>query len=156
VTNWLNERQQQAWRTFIRADRRLVAALSRQLLAESSLSMPDFEVLVLLTDAESGQERISDLARALDWERSRLSHHLKRMEKRKLISRADCDDDGRGSFAVITPEGRAAIEQAAPGHVDAVRRWVVDVLSDDELDQLAALAAKIQAAVDDFERTRQV
>lgn len=118
--------------------------------------MPDFEVLVLLTDAESGQERISDLARALDWERSRLSHHLKRMEKRKLISRADCDDDGRGSFAVITPEGRAAIEQAAPGHVDAVRRWVVDVLSDDELDQLAALAAKIQAAVDDLERTRQV
>ncbi|HNM97093.1 MAG TPA: MarR family winged helix-turn-helix transcriptional regulator [Marmoricola sp.] len=156
MTNWLNERQQQAWRTFIRADRRLVAALSRQLLAESSLSMPDFEVLVLLTDAESGQERISDLARALDWERSRLSHHLKRMEKRKLISRADCDDDGRGSFAVITPEGRAAIEQAAPGHVDAVRRWVVDVLSDDELDQLAALAAKIQAAVDDLEPTRQV
>ncbi len=113
--------------------------------------MPDFEVLVLLTDVEDGRLRVSDLANKLDWERSRLSHHLKRMTRRGLITRADCADDARGSFAVITAEGRQAIENAAPGHVDAVRRLVIDALSAKELGQLAAISAKIQAAVDDFE-----
>ncbi len=151
MTTWLTADQQRAWRTFVFAQRRLDATLARQLLNDSSMSMPDFEVLVLLTDVEDGRLRVSDLANKLDWERSRLSHHLKRMTRRGLITRADCADDARGSFAVITAEGRQAIENAAPGHVDAVRRLVIDALSAKELGQLAAISAKIQAAVDDFE-----
>ena len=156
MTHWLTDEQQTSWRTFMFAQRRLNAALARQLLTDSDLSIPDFEVLVLLTDVPDGKLRITDMAQALDWERSRLSHHLKRMGQRGLIGRADCDDDGRGSYAVVTDEGRRVIEAAAPGHVNAVRHMVVDALGASELATLAKLAAKIDAAVDDFETTGEV
>jgi DNA-binding MarR family transcriptional regulator len=107
--------------------------------------MPDFETLVYLTDVEEGRLRISALATAMDWERSRLSHHIKRMEARGLVTREGCPEDGRGAFVAITPEGRAAIEQAAPSHVRSVRRLVIDVLSDDELQELGRITDKLLA-----------
>ena len=105
--------------------------------------MPDFEVLVHLTDSPEGRIRVTDLARLLQWERSRVSHHVTRMERRRLVQRVECAEDGRGAFVVITPQGRAAIEQAAPAHARAVRELVFDSLTDRELASLTAITDKV-------------
>lgn len=147
MTNWLDDEQQHAWRSWVKLNRDLPAALARSMHAHSSLSMADFEVLVNLTDVPDGRLRISELAESMNWERSRVSHQLRRMEGRGLVDRAGCPDDGRGSFVGITAAGRAAIEQAAPEHVEEVRRLVVDVLSDEEFLELGRIADKILAGL---------
>ena len=145
MTHWLDDRQQQIWRSWLKLNRELPAALGRDLQAGSELSMADFEVLVNLTDVPDGRLRISELATSMNWERSRVSHHLKRMEARGLVDRAGCPDDGRGSFVGITSTGRQAIERAAPDHVETVRRLVIDALTDEELDTLGQLTDKLLA-----------
>ena len=96
-----------------------------------------------LTESPGGRVRVNDLARALHWERSRVSHHITRMERRSLVKREECADDGRGAFVVLTSQGRAAIQQAAPGHVQEVRRLMFDQLDEDEIDVLAGALGKI-------------
>ncbi|SDS28693.1 MarR family winged helix-turn-helix transcriptional regulator [Jiangella sp. DSM 45060] len=147
-TRWLDDAEQHAWRGYLRMNTVLGAALSRQMQTESMLSMQDFEVLVHLTDVDDARLRVSELAKAMRWEKSRLSHHLSRMEKRGLIGREECTSDGRGAFIVLTPEGRAAIEAAAPAHVDAVRRHFFAVLTDDDLKALSSIADRVIARVE--------
>jgi len=142
-TPWLDDRQQRTWRTWLLVSSRLPAALNRELQRDSDLSLQDFDVLVQLTDAADGRVRVSSLATALGWERSRLSHHVTRMERRGLVAREECDDDGRGAFVVLTPAGRTTIEEAAPDHVRTVRGLVFDVLTSAEVDALGAITAKV-------------
>jgi DNA-binding MarR family transcriptional regulator len=134
---WLTDAQQDVWRRWLRMNAGLSAALHRQLHEDSGLSLQDFDVLVQLTDTAGGRVRVSTLANALGWERSRLSHHVKRMEGRGLVRREECPDDGRGAFVVLTPTGRAAIEAAAPAHARTVRTLVFDGLNEDELELVA-------------------
>jgi DNA-binding MarR family transcriptional regulator len=138
--SWLDDRQQRLWRAWVALSSQLPAALHRQLQADSGLSLQDFEVLVHLTDASDGRVRVSDLARCAGWERSRLSHHVKRMEGRGLVQRQECCDDGRGAYVTVTPAGREAIERAAPGHVSAVKDFVFASLTDDEIDAVTRFA----------------
>ena len=105
--------------------------------------MSDYEVLVHLTDSPEGRVRVTDLARLLQWERSRVSHHVTRMERRGLVERRECAEDGRGAFIAVTPAGRTAIEQAAPGHVAAVRRLVFDALDEDDVTSLSQAVDKM-------------
>jgi DNA-binding MarR family transcriptional regulator len=140
---WLTEKQQRVWRKWLEMNAQLPAALHRQLQADSGLSLQDFDVLVQLTDTADGRVRITNLAHALNWERSRLSHHIKRMEGRGLVEREECPDDGRGAFVVLTPTGRAAIERAAPEHARTVRQLVFDSLTDHELEIMAQLTDKV-------------
>lgn len=100
---------------------RLGGRLSRMLQSESKLSSADFAVLVSPTDVPDGRQRYQDLARALEWEKSRMFHHIARMAGRGLVIREECSEDARGAFVVITDAGRVAIEAAAPLHVEAVR-----------------------------------
>ena len=137
---WLDEREQRAWRGMIAMWTQLNAELARRMAADSELSMPDFAVLVALTDECSARVRAFELAEVLQWEKSRLSHHLARMEKRGLISRDGCTEDGRGQVVEATPAGRRAIEAAAPAHVAAVRELFLDALTPDQVDTLAAVA----------------
>ena len=148
-TPWLDDRQQQAWRAWLAMGSRLPAALNRQLQRDSDLSLQDFDVLVQLTDVADGRVRVSALAAALGWERSRLSHHVTRMERRGLVAREECGDDGRGAFVVLTPEGRAAIEAAAPGHVRTVRSLVFDALTPAEVASLEAITSKVLGRLED-------
>jgi len=90
----------------------------------------------------------TELAAALHWERSRLSHHVKRMETRGLVGREECADDGRGAFVVLTGQGRAAIEQAAPGHTQTVRGLVFDALTEQELATLGVVTSKVLARLE--------
>ena len=145
---WLTAEEERVWRRWITLNAQLSATLQRELQHDAGLSAPDYEVLVHLTDSPAGRVRVTDLARLLQWERSRVSHHVTRMESRRLVQRVECAEDGRGAFVVITPQGRAAIERAAPGHVNTVRRLVFDVLSPEEIDALAKIIDKTLAQLD--------
>ncbi len=133
----------QVWRSFLTVQSRLTASLGRQLLADSGLSLADFEVLVVLSDAPTGRCRAYELGRDLQWEKSRLSHHLTRMERRGLLAREGCGTDRRGAYVRLTSDGRRAIEAAAPGHVENVRRSVFDVLTPAQVDSLGEVCAAV-------------
>ena len=145
---WLTAQEEHLWRGWLKLNTDLATTLQRELQQDVGLSMPDFEVLVHLTDNPEGRVRVTDLAGLLQWERSRVSHHVTRMEGRGLVARVECSEDGRGAFVVITPQGRAAIEEAAPGHVRAVRRLMFDALSEEETAALAAVIDKLLARLD--------
>ncbi|MGH3433539.1 MAG: MarR family winged helix-turn-helix transcriptional regulator [Thermocrispum sp.] len=129
--------------------KQLNAVLVRRMQAESDLSMADFEVLVQLTDKADGRVRYADLAGGLAWEKSRLSHHIARMQRRGLVDRQICPTDGRGAFVAVTPQGRRAIERAAPRHVETVRELVFDTLSGEQVWQLRAIADRVLAGLAD-------
>lgn len=143
-TRWLTADEQQAWRNFTLMHMQLEAVLSREMSGEG-LSLQDYAVLVHLSECDDDQARLSDLGRQLGWEKSRVSHHVTRMEQRGLVMRAKCPTDQRGWFAVMTPAGRAAIEKAAPGHVEAVRRHFIDLLT---ARQLATIDDASRAVLD--------
>ena len=145
---WLDEREQRAWRSYLAMQTRLQARLNRQLQADAGMSLADFDVLVALTDRPDVQIRVLELAEALQWEKSRLSHHLARMERRGLIERQDCADDARGAFVVLTDVGRRAIDRAAPAHVETVRTLVFDGLDPDQVDTLADIAEGVLNRID--------
>jgi DNA-binding MarR family transcriptional regulator len=140
---WLSAREQAVWRGWLALNAQLPAALNRQLQADSDLSLQDFDVLVQLTESADGRLRISQLATELNWERSRFSHHYKRMESRGLVEREECPDDARGAFVVLTPRGRAAIERAAPGHARVVQDLVFAALPEEELDVLRRFVDRV-------------
>ncbi|MFG2030600.1 MarR family winged helix-turn-helix transcriptional regulator [Streptomyces sp. NPDC048825] len=146
---WLTPEEQYAWRSLLRLQKRLEARLSRLLQAESKMSIADFVVLVNLTDVPDGRKRILDLARALEWEKSRMSHHIARMAKRGTVARDECAEDGRGAFVVITEAGRAAIEAAAPRHVAAVRAVFLDHVTQAELRTLAQISERVVCRLDE-------
>jgi DNA-binding MarR family transcriptional regulator len=151
-TQWLDDAELRAWRAFMQMQGQLTARLNRQLQADSGLSLADYQVLVLLTDAPYGRLRPFELQRDLQWEQSRLSHHLTRMQRRGLINREECRQDGRGAFVVLTDAGRQAITAAAPGHVDTVRRLFFDGLTRDQIATLQQVSKQVldqlDAAVD--------
>lgn len=150
-TQWLTDREKRAWRGLQMMQMRLTGALSRQLAADSQLSYQDYLVLIGLTESDEGRLRLFELGRNLGWEKSRLSHHIARMAQRGLVVKEACDADRRGFHVVVTPAGRRAIESAAPGHVDAVRRLFVEALTPEQLDALAGIADAVLAAVDEAE-----
>jgi DNA-binding MarR family transcriptional regulator len=147
-TRWLDEGEQRAWRSYLQMHGQLLARLNRQLQADSGLSLADYEVLVHLTEVPDGRLRPFELQRGLQWEQSRLSHQLTRMQRRGLVSREGCTDDGRGAFIVLTETGRRAIETAAPGHVDTVRRLFLDGLTRDQITMLGQLSTQMLARLD--------
>lgn len=144
-TRWLSPMQARAWRALRSFQTPLAAALNRQLMADSALSSADYEVLVVLSETPGGALRAGELGRATGWEKSRLSHHIKRMEIRRLVERQDCVTDGRGLLVAITDHGRRAIEDAAPGHVEAVRKFVIDVLTPEQIAVLAEIGEAVGA-----------
>ncbi|MGB7449906.1 MAG: MarR family transcriptional regulator [Ornithinimicrobium sp.] len=140
---WLSEAQQRVWRQWMAANAELGTAIGRQLNLDSGLSSADFHVLVRLSEEPSRRIRIVELARCMQWERSRLSHQLTRMEKRGLIVRRDCQQDRRGQYAELTDEGQDTVEQAAPGHAELVRSALFDHLDDDDLRVLERVTATV-------------
>jgi DNA-binding MarR family transcriptional regulator len=142
-TRWLDAREARAWRRFITMQVQLRARMARQLQRDSGLSEADYEVLVQLSEAPDGRQRVFELGRATQWEKSRLSHHLTRMAQRGLVARETCPTDFRGAFVVLTDAGRAAIEAAAPQHVEHVRRWFIDALTPEQLEALADMSEAV-------------
>lgn len=152
-TEWLDEREERAWRALQLMQMRIDGELARRLAAESGMSYPDYVVLVALTDQADARLRPFELGALLGWEKSRLSHHVNRMVTRGLVEKQDCDADRRGAFIVVTDAGRQAIEAAAPGHVDAVRELFVDRLSAEQLDALTDVAETVLAGFESSDET---
>ena len=149
MTQWLTDDEQQAWRGLMQLNSQLQTVLGRQLQDAHGISVADYEVLGRLHAASDDGLRARDLGATLAWEQSRLSHQLSRMQRRGLVEREDCASDRRGATFRLTPAGRAAIEQAAPGHVEAVRRLVFDALSAEQVAQLAGLTGHLLRHLDD-------
>jgi DNA-binding MarR family transcriptional regulator len=147
-TRWLDERQAHLWRTWLRVNQELPSTLAELINQQSGLSAADYAVLVPLSESADGRLRARDLGREILWDRSRLSHQVTRMEKRGLVVREDCEEDARGAIVRITPRGRTAIEDAAPGHAEATQRYFFDLLSDRELDVLTRVFERVLANLD--------
>lgn len=143
--NWLNDEETALWRTYLALEGRLHLEIQRDLKMSSDLTEPEFEVLVHLSEAD-GPLRMTALADALQWERSRVSHQVTRMAKRGLVQRTSCPEDGRGAFVSTTDEGMREIEKAAPDHVRTVRRVFLDRLDDDDKRELGRILALVEGS----------
>ncbi|MEU9558542.1 MarR family winged helix-turn-helix transcriptional regulator [Streptomyces fumanus] len=146
--HWLNAEEADVWAKYRRLRRNLHKAQERQLQRDSGLSAADYALLAPLSEAPEGLLRARDLGAEVDWERSRLSHQISRMEKRGLVTREACADDARGSMVRLTPAGRKAIEEAAPRHAQTVRRLFFDPLDAEEVRLLGQFLGRILAEVD--------
>jgi len=127
----------------------LQGRLNRQLQDAFGLSLADYDVLVRLTDTPQGRLRVYELAHDLQWEQSRLSHHLARMQRRGLVAREECTTDRRGAFIVLTGTGRRTIEEAAPAHVETVRKLVFDGLPVEHVAVLDSLSAHVLSRLEE-------
>jgi DNA-binding MarR family transcriptional regulator len=141
--DWLDPRENRAWRAFMHARHRLNASLNQQLLQDSGLSEADYEILAVLSEHPTGQLPAQELGALVQWEKSRLSHQVRRMQERGLVIRESNPADGRSAMICLLPAGRRAIEDAAPQHVHNVRRHFIDLFTPAELDTLAALNERV-------------
>jgi DNA-binding MarR family transcriptional regulator len=146
---WLSDEEFRAWIGYRRMRGLLDLRIARDLADDSGLSEPDYDVLSSLGDAEGHRERLSDLAARMLWSKSRLSHHITRMQGRGLVVKEDAADDGRGAVVVLTEKGLRAIEEAAPAHVESVRRHFLDLLTDEEIATLGAITERVLARLSD-------
>ncbi|WP_019929049.1 MarR family winged helix-turn-helix transcriptional regulator [Nocardia sp. BMG111209] len=152
MVRWLTAAEQTTWSAYIRMRQRLEAAMAAG-LARDGLSMPDYEIMVALSDralAPDGRMRARDLAAEICWDKSRLSKHLARMDTRGLIERAPADDDARGISVCLTERGREALQRAAPNHVELVRQLFVDDLTADESTLLRTLSDRVATAAEEL------
>lgn len=122
-----------AWREYIETADLLRSRLATRLQDESGLSPGDYAVMLALAEATGRRIRSSDLAASIDWERSRLSHHLGRMEKRGLVRREECVTDNRGAEVVLTSAGADAFRRASAPHLHAIRELFVDALTPEQI-----------------------
>ena len=148
-TRWLTPAEQAAWREFVTACTTLLSSVEGQLQQCSGIPHGYYEILVRLSEAPGRALRMSQLAEASTSSKSRLSHAVARLEERGWIRRTDCPTDRRGQVAQLTDEGFAALAAAAPGHVEQVRRTLIDVITPEQLGQLREISAAIIAAADE-------
>jgi DNA-binding MarR family transcriptional regulator len=144
---WLDGDQQRAWLAYVRVQLRLIYEMNRQLQADSGLSLSDYDVLTALSTAPGGRLQITALAAQIGWERSRLSHHARRMTARGLVSSGLAASDRRVTEVTLTDQGRQALTQAAPGHVDLVKRLFFGGLP---RDLLPAITAALESVYDNI------
>ena len=143
-TRWLSDHEQRVWREFNAATRMLSAHLEGQLQHDSGMPHTYYEVLVALSEAPGRRLRMSELADARQASRSRLSHAVVRLEANGWVRREACPTDKRGAWAVLTDAGFAALEAAAPGHVEAVRESLFDPLTPEQVTALGEISAAIR------------
>jgi|SRR5664279_1376212 len=148
-TRWLTAEEQRAWRAYLESSIVLFDRLDRQLQRDSGITHGYYEILVRLSEAEGRVLRMSQLADATRSSRSRLSHAVARLEERGWVIRRDCPTDRRGQLAELTDEGFVVLVRAAPGHVEAVRRYVIDRLDPDQITELAEIGETIVAGARD-------
>ena len=144
-TRWLSKEEQGVWRAYLVATSMLTARLADELEAGTGLTNADYELLVQLSESEGRRLRMSALADRSLSSKSRLSHAVARFEARGWVRREPCDDDRRGAWAVLTDEGFAVLEAAAPLHVENVRRHLFDPLSEAEVEQLGRICRTLTA-----------
>ena len=147
-SRWLTADEQLAWRTFLTACQTLFSTIDAQLLRDSDIPHGYYEILVRLSETPGRALRMTQLAEASTSSKSRLSHAVARLEERGWVRRTECPTDRRGQIAQLTDEGFAALAAAAPGHVDQVRRSLIDRLTLEQVEQLREISAAIIEGTD--------
>lgn len=145
--DWLDAGEEAAWRAYLGMSRGLAEALERQLQRDSGLWLSDYEILVRLSEAPDRRLRMSDLADATTFSRSRLSHAMRRLEAPGWVERARCPNDRRGTFAQLTDVGFEKLRCAAAGHAEEVRRLLFAPLGATGTQQLRTIATEVTAAL---------
>jgi DNA-binding MarR family transcriptional regulator len=140
----LDERQRLMWKAYRDLYQELSTVLEDQLLHDAGLSGSEYAVLVELSHSPDGVLRARELGSELGWDRSRLSHLVGRMEKRRLVAREECEEDARGSMVRLTDAGRATVDGVAPEHSEAIRRYFFNALSKDELETFATVVDRLR------------
>jgi DNA-binding MarR family transcriptional regulator len=140
---WLDLREDRAWRAFLHVHHQLNLRLNRHLLQDSGLTDADYEILAVLSGHPTGHMPAQELGALVQWEKSRLSHQVRRMQERGLVVREPNPADGRSAMICLLPAGRRAIEGAAPQHVQNVRRHFIDLFTPAELDTFTALSDRV-------------
>ncbi|MCV2394504.1 MarR family transcriptional regulator [Actinotalea sp. M2MS4P-6] len=148
MTRWLGDRELQAWVRLIAMTELLPGALEQQLKRDSDLSHFEYYVMAMLSEAPERTLRMTTLAARANATLSRLSHVVTRLEGRGFVERVPCPGDKRATNAVLTEAGWATVVAAAPGHVENVRETVLDALTDEQVDQLSAIAGAILTRLD--------
>lgn len=131
---WLDAAQQRAWRAYLVGTTLLMERLDRDLRESHDISLPEYEVLVRLSESRDHRCRMALLADSLSHSRSRVTHTVGRLEKAGLVERAACESDGRGVEARLTEKGWALLQDAAPVHVRGVRQYLVDLAADEDFE----------------------
>lgn len=144
---WFDDHEQVVWRAYLDVMRLLMDRLQKQVSEDSAMSLGEYEVLVQLSEAPDRQLRMSELAARIVHSRSRLTHTVGRMEKRGLVGREPCEEDGRGVLCTLTDLGGEILVAAAPGHVEAVRQAIFDPLTAEEVTSLGAVMDKVRAVL---------
>jgi DNA-binding MarR family transcriptional regulator len=146
-TRWLDTDEQQTWRAFMLSHLQLFEQFERDLQHDAGLPMAYYEIMVRLSEAPERRLRMSDLAERSQSSRSRLSHAVARLEESGWVRRESCPTDRRGAVAVLTDAGFAALEAAAPAHVESVRTHLLDPLSPEQLASLREISEVILAHI---------
>lgn len=131
---WLSTEEQQLWRMILSAVRKMERTLDETLVEEHQLTTSEYAVLVTLSEAGDHDMRLRDMCQALDWDRSRTSHQITRMDKKGLVSKVKCAGDARGVIVEITPEGERRLKDAVPAHVEVVRKLIFDPMEEGHLE----------------------
>lgn len=146
-TRWLSAAQQRAWRTYLLGTNQLTARLDRELQEQHDLSLSEYEIMVRLSEAADHRMRMSELADSLNHSRSRLTHTIARMERDGMVVRTSCPSDRRGIFAELTEAGMTRLVEAAPTHVEGVRRYLIDITSAEDLDAVERVFGAVADAI---------
>jgi DNA-binding MarR family transcriptional regulator len=148
VTRWLSTEQQRAWRAFLLGSTLLMDRLDRDLREQHDLSLPEYEILVRLSESDDRALRMAELADSVKNSRSRITHTIARMERAGLVVRSQCPSDGRGVFAHLTDRGYATLVDAAPTHVESVRSALIDVVEPDALETIGRAFSAVAERLD--------
>ena len=142
-TPWLREDEQRTWRTFVMATKLLFDQVERELDEQTEVPSRYYEIVARLAEVPERRLRMSELADLSQSSRSRLSHSVARLESLGWIRREASQTDRRGAFAVLTDEGFAALEAAAPVHVEGVRTHFFDQLDAQQLEELRRISERV-------------
>lgn len=145
TTRWLDAEQQRSWRAYLVGTTLLMDRLDRDLREQHGLSMPEYEILVRLSEVPDHRMRMASLAGSVSHSRSRITHTVARLERGGLVNRRPCVSDGRGVEALLTERGFAVLEEAAHTHVEGVRRYLVDLVGEEDF---AALGRAFDTVAD--------
>lgn len=150
-TRWLNECEHELWRTLREFLWQFPSAMDRQLTQDSNMQSGEYSVLAVLSEGPETSLRPADIAEGLRWDRSRLSHLLRRMEAKGLITRCADETDRRGYRIALTEQGWTSIREAAPSHVSFVRETLFDSMTTEERKALQAFLPKALKALEKYD-----
>ncbi|MDX6741271.1 MarR family winged helix-turn-helix transcriptional regulator [Actinocorallia sp. A-T 12471] len=148
MARWLDDGEQQTWRAYLWSTQLLHEALDRQMQQESGIPQSYYVMLAMLSEAPGRSRTMTELARVTRGSPSKVSHAVRKLEESGWVRRHKHPDDARTTIATLTDEGYAVVVKAAPGHVEAVRENLFDLLTPEQTEQLGAICRAMLARLD--------